>query len=590
MSPVAFVRVLCALVLLSIPLTHTVDAAEAIAITNYAIELDVPAAQRPLLENNLDLYRWRGSERTTDAQLKRLVKLAPAQIAELLSTEGFYSPRIDAQLKQEGGQWMVSLTVDPGAPTKVTSIDLQVEGPFDDGSPTSRERLLKMRKDWTLPPGAVFRQSEWESAKRNALKALLLEDYPNASLADSVAEVDPETHGVKLKVSLNSGPAVSFGALEINGLKRYPPSVVEHINPITPGEPYSQAKLLELQSRLQDSPYFSGVGVSIENDATQPNEVPIQVDVTEQSSRKLGFGIGVSTDSGVRGQVDYRDLNVFDRAWVLGSALKLDHKTQFLSGDIQLPPTGAKYRDSLNALAERTDIEGQETRKLVLGAKRRVVEADRETVYSLRYWDERQYIGNEAAQSNFALSLSYNWTRRQVDNLLFPTRGYVINLQADGALRALLSSQDFVRGFGHVALFYPISPRDQLILRGQLGMVAAKSRDGIPTDFLFRTGGDQTVRGYAFQSLGVEDNSAIVGGRYLAVASVEAVHWLSDKWGAAAFIDHGNATDSLRNLKLVTGYGAGVRWKSPVGPLNLDVAYGQETKKFRLHFSVGFSF
>ena len=120
--------------------------------------------------------------------------------------------------------------------------------------------------------------------------------------------------------------------------------------------------------------------------------------------------------------------------------------------------------------------------------------------------------------------------------------------------------------------------------------MSAPSTHGIPSDFLFRTGGDKTVRGYAYQSLGVADGSAVVGGRYVAVAGAEYVRWLTDKWGAALFVDHGGAGDTWRDTKLVTGYGLGARWKSPVGPLNVDLAYGQEERKYRVHFSVGFSF
>jgi translocation and assembly module TamA len=98
------------------------------------------------------------------------------------------------------------------------------------------------------------------------------------------------------------------------------------------------------------------------------------------------------------------------------------------------------------------------------------------------------------------------------------------------------------------------------------------------------------VRGYAYQSLGVENGDAIVGGRYLGVASAEYVHWLSEKWGAAAFYDVGTAADDLRDFKPVHGYGAGARWKSPIGLLNLDLAYGREVGKLRVHFSVGIPF
>jgi translocation and assembly module TamA len=127
-------------------------------------------------------------------------------------------------------------------------------------------------------------------------------------------------------------------------------------------------------------------------------------------------------------------------------------------------------------------------------------------------------------------------------------------------------------------------------LRCELGAVFAGSSDGIPTMFLFRTGGDQTVRGYAFDSIGVQQGSAVVGGRYLGVASAEAIYWFRGDIGAAVFVDAGDAVDDINDFSLKVGYGVGFRWRSPIGPFRVDVAYGQETKAVRLHLSVGYAF
>lgn len=559
-------------------------------ILDYTITLQVPESQRKLLEENLDLYRWRGSGRMNEVQLRRLVRLAPEQIGTFLATEGFYSPEIKANINQETGKWVVGLVVDPGETVQVTKVDIQVTGAFIDNAAQNAARLGKIRADWDLLPGMVFRQDAWETAKRNALKHLLLDRYPAARVAQSRATVNPEAQSVELLLVLDSGPEFSFGSLEVQGLRRYPESIVRRLNPIAAGEPYAQRKLLDFQARLQDSPYFESASVSVDKSSAQPVGMPVRVEVKEKPSQKVGFGVGASTNTGARVQVDYQDLNFLDRAWRLGSTFKLEQKRQSWAGDLQFPLTEAGHRDSVDALLESTDIEGESTRKFSFGAARSFVHGKTETRYGLRFLTEQQDIEGSSSSRNDTLSPSVSWTIRNLDNLLYPTRGFLLNLQADVAARALLSDQDFVRTYGRAVYFYPLGVRDQLILRGELGVVAAKSRFGIPSDFLFRTGGDQSLRGYAYQSIGVTQGSAIVGGRYLALASAEYVHWLDAQWGAAVFVDAGNAADSLHALDPIYGYGAGARWKSPVGPLNLDIAYGQETRRLRLHFSVGFSF
>ena len=98
------------------------------------------------------------------------------------------------------------------------------------------------------------------------------------------------------------------------------------------------------------------------------------------------------------------------------------------------------------------------------------------------------------------------------------------------------------------------------------------------------------MRGYGYQQLGVPVASAITGGRYLVTASAEYDWWFKPPYGAAIFYDAGNAADSFGDLKLKAGYGVGARWRSPVGPINVDVAYGEAVHKVRLHFSLGFTF
>lgn len=557
---------------------------------DYGVDLQAPLALRKQLEEHLDLYRWRGNERLDEAQFTRLIRQAPAQVRSFLATDGYYTPTVTVQVAAPDGQRVVRLAIEPGEPTRVDAVALEFSGACAEATPDNRRLQARMRGSWSLREGAVFRHADWETAKRNALTALLVNRYPAARIVDSRATVDPKTRRATLRLHLDSGPAFTFGALAIQGLQRYPATLVERLNPIRPGEPYDQAKLLELQTRLQDSRYFASADVEVAADPAHPDRVPVQVTVTENPARKLGFGIGLSTDSGPRGQIDYSDLDIFHRAWRLTGNLKVDAKSQSFTGALQLPHNSIGYQDSLDAQMTRTDIEGEVVDTLSLGAKRSRIKGVDETSWGVRYYLERQRIAGAEGEHRQGVIPSWSWTRRQVDNLVYPRRGHLLNLQTDVTTRALLSDQDFLRGYGRVAWFRPLGRRDQLIARAELGAVLADSRDGIPADFLFRTGGDQTVRGYAYQSLGVAEGDAVVGGRWLATASLEYVHWLTRDWGAALFVDAGDAADSPGALHPALGYGVGARWKSPVGPLNLDLARGEDTGSVRLHFTVGFNF
>ncbi|MBN1547884.1 MAG: outer membrane protein assembly factor [Syntrophaceae bacterium] len=559
----------------------------------YEIELGVPIAYRSLLTDNLDIYRWQNRPEMNAGFLQLLIDKTPAQIRELLETEGFYSPLVEIQTDPKDPKTVVRINVETGESVHIAALELQVQGAFDDGSEENRMRLQQMRNEWLLPVGSIFRHEGWEKAKRSALLPLIINRYPTARITDSSATIEPSTHEAKLTVIIDSGPAFVFGNLLLEGLERYPREIVDRFNPIRPGEPFSQAKLLDFQSRLRDSPYFASASVTADFNEAQENKAhvaAVYVRVMENPSRKFSIGAGLSTDAGPRGSLLYGDLNILDRAWRLSTSMVADFKRQTLGADLNFLQTENNERYSLYTQLERTDIEDQITQALKLGVKRIRLRGRNESITSLDYTTERQHVTGSKTETNQALTANYSWVRRMTDDILYPTRGYIINFQIGGGTELLLSEQDFLRLYGRGIWFYHLWQNGQLILRTELGTVLADSRRGIPSDFLFRTSGDQSIRGYAYQSLGIQEGDAVVGGRRLVVASAEYVQWLRPKWGAAVFYDAGDAADSWNDIDFNRGYGIGVRWRSPVGPLNLDVAYSPDREDFRLHFSVSMVF
>ncbi len=191
------------------------------------------------------------------------------------------------------------------------------------------------------------------------------------------------------------------------------------------------------------------------------------------------------------------------------------------------------------------------------------------------------------------LSTTYTWIRRDVDEIVNPRRGNVIELEGTVGASGTDLDKTFVRGYSRISQYLPIGQRDVLILRGEMGAVKVDTADIVPNRFLFRTGGATTVRGYDYESLGVKRGGATVGGRALALASAEYVHWLQrwgGDWGVAGFVDVGDAADSFSDLDPAVGIGIGVRWRTVAGPLAVDVAYGERERQLRLHFSVAIAF
>ncbi|MDB5748715.1 MAG: outer membrane protein assembly factor [Massilia sp.] len=602
---------------------------------NYTVRIDAPGRLDNLLEDNLELLRWRGNPRVDLDQLQRLVKDAPEEAKTLIATEGYYSPKITAALDTSGATPVARIVVDPGQPVLVSDIDLVLQGfvifegggaPYDAGA---------LRNRWSLPVGARFRMADWEGAKRDLLREVTRSRFPRAQLVETSATVDPDAYKASLRVVIDSGPEMRFGALRIRGLKRYPETIITNLNKIKPGDMYSEVALQAFQARLQETGYFASVEVSVDMravlnaelkdlkedgdldgaspapaqaqadpdapaapgqatlgvkpaTASGPTVLPVLVRVTENKQKNIEVGVGFSTNTGARAQLGYDDLNVFGKR--MKSDLIYEQRRQTARVDFYWPTTPDGYNDSVGGGIERTDVRGELLTVGTVAGRRAWGTPELERSLTLEALFEQREVAGLGTTHSRSIPLTYAVTRRKLDNLLQPTRGYALNWQLSVAPLPLFTDEKFVRGYTRGVYYRPMGTSGTMILRGELGAVFSKEKLGVPSTLLFRAGGDQSVRGYGYQELGVREGEAIVGGRYLLTAGAEYQFWFRPPWGVAFFVDAGNAADKVPDLKPEVGVGIGARWRSPVGPINVDLAYGEAVKKARLHFSLGFTF
>ncbi len=601
----------------------------------YDVVVQAPGDLKAIVESNLSLIRWRDADgrrgRIDADQLRRLFDQGKDEIGRLVATEGYYAPTIDADLEQEGDRWTARYRIEPNTAATVDTVDIRFVGPVTQAPAGEPPDLQALRDGWTLAAGNVFRQSDWEANKRRLLQGLLIRTYPFASLTRSEAKVDVSTSKARLTVVVASGPAVRFGPLQITGLKRYPDSTVRNLDPINIGELYWQQQLFDFQQKLGNTGYFSRAEVSIDAEADPgsdprspfvapkpaadaadvdaapatpatsdapatplPREVtlPVRVLVEENQGKQLSVGLGFSTNSGPRASLGYNLLDFFGGAKQLRTTLAVDRLKQSLGSDLLFPAAVDGSRYSISSNIKREDVQGEVTRGGGVSGKRAWGPETTERFTSIDYLYERKDIDNAPQTSTQTLGVTYGVTLRRTDNLLSPTRGYLANGQVGAGVR-LTNGLPFTRAYGKAIRYQPLGEDNTLIVRGELGVVGAKDTDSLPSALLFRAGGDGSVRGYGYQSLGVRQVDAIVGGRYVATGAIEVDHWLGPRfpqWGVAGFVDAGNAGNRLADLSPVVGYGVGGRWRSPVGVLDLDVAHGIQNGSTRIHFSLGVTF
>ena len=573
----------------------------------FNLEIDTTDEIKTLLEQHLELLRYRELTDLNDSELARLISIAHQNTQDLVATLGYFAPeiRIELQPASNAVTRRVTLRVVPGEPTVVSEFHIAFSGPMAD-DPAALLQRQKIQDDWSLRPGTRFTQTGWNAAKQKALRQLTTQRYPAGQLTTTLADIDPIGHSARLSVTLDSGPAYQLGGLIITGLKLYDTDFVTRLASLTPGADYEQTQLIAAQQRLTDSGFFDSVFISLDTSDGNPGNAPVRVQLLEAKKKKLVLGVGVSTDSGPRLTVEHTHNQLPGIGWRAVSKLLLDRKTQSVGSELLAPPDEKNWRWMTSALIQKQQSGSFDINSQRLRAGHSKTDDRFDQSYYLQY-DRAETTANDAALLDIAQALSayYAFTLRNFDSIPFPARGWGLGIEL-GCGTILGHQQDqYGRVLARWLGYQPLGGNDasqsalragRIVLRAQAGAVIAKEGITLPSTQLFLTGGDNTVRGYGLNDIGVTlPNGLITAGRYLGLGGLEWQRPITKngqltQWESTVFIDAGAVADTTANLQAKVGVGAGARWKSPVGPLQIDVAYGVQIQRWRLHLNVGFNF
>lgn len=518
----------------------------------------------------------------------QLAREAVVEARDASATEGYFSAAIDITVDRSTEPAAVTLSVVEGEPTRVASVDIGVTGPATD-DPAGAAAITDIRTQWLLPQGAIFRQTLWDSAKSRAVATLTASPFASAHLDSTQASIDPELRTADLKVDIDSGPPFHFGAIEVTGLDLYTPELVRNFSTLERGEPYSLQALQDYVRRLNSTGYFASVQAAIDPDPATAADATVKIGVIEAPPKRFEAGIGYSTDTEYRVTATYHDVNLDGHGLRFSAEARYESLAQLGSLQLVRPPDEHGWSDSALARLERTDLNDLITKTATVAVRRTSIEERVQWQFGLAGIYDQQFPLGAESETSHALYVDAERAWRRTDDLLSPTRGWMAVVALGGGIPGV-SSRGFGRVVAHAQGWLPLEHSNELTARIEGGAVIAGSRIGVPSTLLFRTGGETTVRGYKFDSLGVQDGQATVPGRYYAAGSVEVTHWITDLWGIAAFVDGGNAVDSLNSFRLALGYGIGARVRTPIGPFRFDLAYGQDSRQVRVQFSVGISF
>lgn len=514
---------------------------------------------------------------------------AEDKIRKAMEPYGYYNPGVKVIPEKSDGRYSLVIRVSPGKPVRITERKVSITGPG-----AGEKSLSGLVADFPLRKGDILLHQKYEDGK-GLLKATAQDiGYLDADFPVSRILVSKEESSARIELILDTGPRYRFGQIRFEGAPEYSDRFLRRHLTFRKGDVFSQSKLGETQLNLLNSGRFKTALMTPEKDKAEDFMVPVLMTLRAAPPKRFRAGIGYSTDNGARLSAKYTDLNVYgDRGHEFSGTLTLSELMQGLGLGYIIP--GSKDINNLTAFRlnfQNEELDTYDNRLISFEASRtRSFRKGRlGTVYA-KIQHEESTIAPESVRSFFVMP-GLRFSQLIYDDLVRPTKGFSYAIEARGMSKYLTSDMNLLQILGQGNLLFPLPGRLSVFTRVQTAMSFQDEplRD-LPASLRFFAGGDRSVRGYKYQSLGPEDKSGeVTGGKHLIAASIEIERALSDDWGIAVFYDAGNAFNSLSDIKLYQGAGLGLRYNTVIGALRLDVArqIGVDNPKFRIHFSAGF--
>ena len=554
------------------------------------LEVKIEGVEGALLANVeafLRIWQERSNPDLLPARIRRLHARAPGQIREALSPFGFYRVEVASDLAAPGEgreAWLATYRITPGEPATVASVDFRLEGEarVDPGFPQA----------FALGEGDVLEHARWEAAKRSLLLAAAERGYLDARIQESRVVVDPGSNTARATVLFDSGPRYFFGPVTFRQ-EGFDPEFLQRFVGLEQGEPYDQSEVLRFQGRLLDTEYFRRVEmVPMTSDADpETREVPLEVELDPNLRDKYRIGAGYSTDYGLQLTLDWR------RRWVnryghnVRAALIIAQRLQELSGEYRIPlQRPATDYFFIRPKAYRLETRSRTEQSVSVDAAFSMLLKNWRRNIGVQFRYEDDDISDEQQDVNEIVPY-IELSRTATDDPLFTSRGYRVKGFLLGTVEYVGSTSSYISTGINGKFIRSFADGDyRFLARADLGATLAASIDDVPGSRRFFAGGDQSIRGYGFEELGPvdKDTGDVVGGRYLGVGSIELERRIVDKWSAAVFYDFGNAFDPDFSNAFAQSVGAGVRWRSPLGQIRVDLGYGFEPfDNLKLHLVIG---
>lgn len=549
------------------------------------VTIEVPGGEAALEENLR--ARLRLNTQACDAppwRVRRLFGRAEEEFQPALRAFGYYSATVEKKLETGGDCWEATFDIVLGTRTIIRERRIVIQG-----EASQDPQLQGLLKTLPLAEGAPLNHADYEAIKERLRQFAAQYGYLDFIFSRQELRVYPREAVADIVLEADSGARYRFGELRFGELP-VDEKLVRRLAKIREGEPYNAAALLAMNRHLSDSGYFHRVEVRARRAEAVDDRVPIDILLEPAKRHAWRAGIGFATDTGPRLTLRYDNRYLNLRGHRFEAALSVSPVLSGLNLDYVIPgedPLRESF--SFGAQLKHEDTDTALSNSVTLAA-RQTIKSERWTqTRFLELLHEKSTVADEDTTSTLLMP-GIALDRIKADDLLRTRHGYRARIEVRGAYDGLVSTATLLQLKTYAKGVYRFGESGRLSARADAGWTLTDSTDNLPASLRFFAGGDNSVRGYRYQSLGPRDgNGDVKGGKNLLTGSVEYEHPVfGEEWWVATFVDAGNAFDT-NDVDVRYGYGLGVRWYSPVGRVRLDVAFPDDTEdgSWRLHFGLG---
>lgn len=539
------------------------------------------------LESNVRAFVSLAGEtcEAADWVVRRRFRSLETEAKKALEPFGYYEPAIESALELGEPCWRATLAIDPGEPVRYRDIRLLIEG-----AASADPAFADLQNAATLAPGRRLRHADYERLKRALQVRAADRGYVEARFLESRLDVWPEQEAADVALHFDSGPRYRVG--EIRAEQSFlDPDIVNGYLDLEPGKPFASSDLARAQRDLADSAYFSRVEVLADVDNAADGAIPILISLQPGTRIEYTVGVGASTDTGPRFRAGFRNNRLNTRGHRIITDLGASPVLQGLTAEYRIP-LGDPRREWFSitgALSnEDTDTFDNESQRLGLRWTKAMTDTWLRTL-SLDVSNESFNVGEEVDTSRLVLP-GIAFDRKVADRDVFPSRGHRLGAELRGTDKALGSTTSFAQTTLWARWIRSFGSGNRVLARLNAGASVTREFEELPPSVRFFAGGDESVRGYDYNSLGPTDEDGnVIGGSNLLVASVEYERHLRGNFYGALFVDAGNAFDDT-DFEPEVGAGIGIKWRSPLGPIRLYLGYpvtADDDQNVRIHLRLG---